>query len=92
MTEHELKPWQVISSREVFVAEPWIKIDSQHIRLPDGGIVDDYHQIRLQDFAAVFAETPDGQIVVERQYKHGVGMVTLVLPAGAIEKGEYRGR
>lgn len=88
MTENKLKPWQVISSQEVFVAEPWIKIDMQHIRLPDGGTVNDYHQITLSDYAAVFAKTPDGHIVVERQYKHGVGMITLVFPAGSIEQGE----
>jgi ADP-ribose pyrophosphatase len=83
-----LEPWETIDSREVFVAEPWIRVSAERVRLPDGRVVDDYHQIRLMDFAMVFAQTADERVILERQYKHGLGKVTLTLPAGAIECGE----
>jgi ADP-ribose pyrophosphatase len=38
----------------------------------------------MSDFALVVASTADGRIVVERQYKHGIGKVSLVVPAGAM--------
>ena len=88
MKDGQLKPWQVLHSREVFHAPPYIQIFRQKVQLPDGRVVDDYHQIRLTDFALVVASTRDGRIVVERQYKHGVGKVTLVVPTGAILPGE----
>ena len=88
MKERSLQPWETIASSEVFVAAPWIKVHKQQVQLPNGGIVNDYHQIRLPDYAIIFAETAEGRIVVERQYKHGAGKVTLVLPAGSIEEGE----
>jgi ADP-ribose pyrophosphatase len=83
-----LQPWQVIKSRQVFDSPPWIRISMHDVRLPDGTVVKDYRQIELPDFVVVFAQTVDGKVIVERQYKHGIGKVSLMLPAGAIETGE----
>jgi ADP-ribose pyrophosphatase len=83
-----LEPWQVVSSREIFSAPPWIHLSRQTVRLPDGRIVDDYHKIQLLDFVVIVAQTADGNILVERQYKHGLGRVALMLPAGALHNGE----
>jgi ADP-ribose pyrophosphatase len=88
MKERQLEPWQVLASREVFRAPPWISVSCQNVRLPDGRVVEDYHKIRLLDFALIVASTPEGRIIVERQYKHGIGKVTLVLPAGAVNDKE----
>ena len=60
----------------------------QQVRLPNGKVIDDYHQIQLQDWTLIFAQTADGKVVVENQYKHGLGSMSLVLPAGGIEDGE----
>ena len=88
MKYRQFKPWQVLDSRDVFQAPPWIRISRQKIRLPDGRVVEDYHQIQLNDFAVIVAQAPDGKILVERQYRHGIGQVTLLLPAGALKEGE----
>ena len=88
MTPPRLDPWQVVESRPTFVARPWIDLSCQQVRLPDGRLVDDYYQIKLIDYAAVFARTVDGLVVLERQYKHGIRKVSLTLPGGAINEGE----
>lgn len=36
----------------------------------------------------VIAITDDGQFVMERQYRHGLGKTCFEIPAGVIEKGE----
>ena len=88
MRKSRLHPWVVIDSREVFAAEPWIQVLQQEIRLPNGAVVHDYHQVRLQEYVIVFAQTADGKVIIERQYKHGLGKVSLTLPAGSINAGE----
>jgi ADP-ribose pyrophosphatase len=82
------RPWEVLGSREVFVAEPWIKVSVQQVRLPNGRIVDNYHRIEFPEYVVVFAQTGDGEVVLERSYKHGVGHSSLVLPSGLIDEGE----
>ena len=79
----DLSPWVVTEAHDVFVAKPWIRVEKQQILLPSGAVVDDYYHIELSDYCIVFAETVDGRVIVECQYKHGVGEVTLTLPAGS---------
>jgi ADP-ribose pyrophosphatase len=88
MDGRKLEPWVILNSRNVFVAAPWIRVSLQQVRLPDGRVVDDYHQVALPGYAVIFAQTSDGRVIVERQYKHGVGEHTLVLPSGIIDKDE----
>jgi ADP-ribose pyrophosphatase len=88
MAHEALQPWETLKTCDLFVAAPWIKVSVQQVRLPDGKLVDDYYQIGLPEYAIVFAQTADARVIVERQYKHGVGKVSLMLPAGLIENGE----
>lgn len=83
---HEL--WQVQHRQAVYACPPWITVERQRIRLPEGKIVEDYHQVLLPDYCVMYVETPEGLILVERQYKHGVGDITLTLPAGLIKPDE----
>ena len=39
-------------------------------------------------WAAVIAITPDQQLVLVEQYRHGLGRTSLELPSGVIDKGE----
>ena len=81
-------PLKIIDSRQVFTAAPWFSISGQQMRLPNGTVAPDFHQIKLSEFVVVYAQTTDGRVIVERQYQHGVGKVTLTLPAGLVEHGE----
>lgn len=83
-----LRPWETLKVEEVFSAKPWIRLSVEQVRLPDGRVIDDYYQLRLVDCAIVFAKTKEGKVIMERQYKHGVRKVTLMLPTGGIEEGE----
>jgi ADP-ribose pyrophosphatase len=88
MRDSPLKPWQVLTNEQVFAAPPWIQISRQKLRLPDGRTVDDYHQITLTDNVVIVAQTAENLIVLERMYKHAIGRVCLMLPAGGIDPGE----
>jgi hypothetical protein len=66
------RPWEIVSTQEIYSAPPWITVSLQTVRLPDGRLVPDYHQVQMPDYAVVYAETLAGKIVVERQYKHGL--------------------
>ena len=80
--------WETLKSQVLYEVAPWIRLSKHQVRLPDGTVVDDYHRIEMPQFAVVFAQAADGRVIVERQYKHGVGRVVLTLPTGAVEDGE----
>ena len=87
MTHPDLRPWETLESRDVYSSH-WMTVSLLEVRLPNGRIINDFHRITLRAYAVIFAQTDDGSVVVERQYKHGVGAVGLTLPAGLLEDDE----
>ena len=88
MTRRKLEPWRVLDSTEVFAAPPFLAVHAQRVGLPDGRAVGPYHRVVMPDYALIFAETDDKKLLVLRQYKHGVGAVSLTFPAGTLNPGE----
>jgi ADP-ribose pyrophosphatase len=83
-----IKAWKTISSSVVFEANPWLKIIQDTVELPNKRIVDDYYRIETQDYVLIYAKSNEGKVLVERQYKHGLGKTTITFPAGFIDKDE----
>jgi 8-oxo-dGTP pyrophosphatase MutT (NUDIX family) len=44
--------------------------------------------VRAPDWINVIPVTPEGRVVLIRQFRHGVGRVTLEVPGGEVEPGE----
>lgn len=86
MMEHE--PWKLLHSKIVYENLPYVTVHSHTVELPDGRVVEPYFRIDLRSFVVMAAVTPDNRIVVERQYRHGIGQVSLMLPGGLLETGE----
>jgi len=56
--------------------------------LPDGRIIPDYYKLVVPDATVVVAMTAKKEVVMLRQYKHGVGCTVWNLPAGFCMEGE----
>ncbi len=56
-------------------------------RSPRTGHVGTYQVMRVADWANVIALTPDDEVVLVAQYRHGLDDVTLEIPGGVLEPG-----
>jgi len=65
-----------------------LSLKREACRLPGGRIIDDYQRLILPDGVAIVAVTIDRELVLVRQYKHGLGRIVLELPAGNVESEE----
>jgi len=83
-----MEHWKTLKQSDIYVADPWLKLSIQQVQLPDGKVVDDYYRIQMQDYVVIFAQVPDGCVILLNQYKHGVGKVSLTLPGGGLIKDE----
>jgi ADP-ribose pyrophosphatase len=88
MSTSSLRNWQTLSRRDVADGRPWLRLWAEDVRLPDGRVVEQYFTIEMPDYVVVVALTPDGRVVIARNYKHGPRRVCLNLPAGYVEPGE----
>jgi ADP-ribose pyrophosphatase len=83
-----VSPWQVLARQPLLDRLPWIAVWLERVRLPNGVVIDDYFRLSLRDWVAVFAVTADGRVPLVRQYRHGVGVALLELPAGYVDGDE----
>ena len=88
MIAKNLKNWKTHERRMCYEAPPWISHSIHKVLLPDGRVIDDFNQVEIPDYAVVVATTPEELFILERQYKHGIGKVSLTLPGGTINAGE----
>jgi ADP-ribose pyrophosphatase len=80
--------WLTLARRELLSAPPWLHVAVEDVRLPSGLVVNDFYHVGLPDFAIVVPVTAEGTIVSLLQYKHGIGRVSTMLPAGLMRENE----
>ena len=79
--------WTILES-EYIVQRPWLTARRDKVRLPDGRVHPEYYVLEYPEWVNIIAETTDGQIILERQYRHGNQRVATEIPAGCVEPGE----
>lgn len=84
----QLRAWKTVASQEIFADLPWVRLIVEKVSLPNGYTIDNFYQVHLPQYVVIVAITNDGQVVMERQYKHAVREVSLVLPSGYLHAGE----
>ncbi len=85
--EKECTVWKVLDS-EYLIKRPWLTARRDKVELPDGRIIEEYYVLEYPDWVNVIAITEDGQIIMERQYRHALGINSIELPCGVMENGE----
>ena len=83
----EERKWKIVSTEYLF-RRPWLTARKDVVELPDGRVNPEYYILEYPDWVNVIAITKDGLMVLERQYRHGLGKTCYELPCGVIEEGE----
>lgn len=81
------QPWQVLQSAYVSRKE-WFTVRCEHVRLPNGAEIAEYWVSEFRHWVNVVAVTEADELVLIRQYRHGLGAVHFELPAGTTDPGE----
>ncbi len=79
--------WKVLN-REYIIKRPWLTARCDKVELPDGRIIPEYYVLEYPNWVNVIAITKDGRFVMEKQYRHGLGVESIEIPCGVMEKGE----
>lgn len=85
--DNDPRPWQVEQSEYIHTL-PWFTVRKEAIRMENGGTIPNYFIFEYPDWVNVVAVTTDNQLVLIRQYRHGLAGVHYELCAGVIDPGE----
>lgn len=79
--------WKVLG-RENIVHRPHLDAYKEKVQLPNGKVYDDFYLLHFSPVVCIVAETVDGKLILERQYRHAAGTILTEIPAGILEEGE----
>ncbi|WP_244479719.1 NUDIX hydrolase [Methylobacterium sp. Leaf111] len=63
----------------------WISVRADDCSTPDGVEVAPYYVLEFPDFVHVFATDEADQVILVRQYRHGLQVLSLELPGGMMD-------
>ena len=75
-------------STEYLIQRPWLTARRDHVKLPTGVENKEYYILEYPDWVNIIAITKEGEFVMIRQYRHGLGETRYELSAGVCEESE----
>lgn len=82
-----MESWKTLSENYIFQSKR-INLRKDVCQLANGNIIDDYIVAEIPDGVVIIVITDNNEILLVKQYKHGIGESVLELPAGNIDAGE----
>jgi ADP-ribose pyrophosphatase len=76
-----IEPWQVLDSK-ISYHDRWLTVRSDTVRVPNGTILSPYHTIEFPEWVCAIALTPEREIVLIEEYRHGIERLSVELPCG----------
>lgn len=76
-----MEKWKILEENDVSPSK-WLPIKQHKIALPNGKIINDYFITTLNNVGMILPITTKNEIVLVKQYKHGVNDILIELPAG----------
>lgn len=80
-------PWKVLGD-ELIAKTRVFDLRSRKMLFPDGKTADDFYYIRSPEWTNVIPVTPRGEVVLVRQFRHGVQDYCLETPGGLVDEHE----
>jgi len=79
-----LKPWKRLSS-QTDASFPIFQLRTDRVQSPRTKEEHDFYILESLDWVNVIPVTPGQQVVLIRQFRHGIGEMTLEIPGGIVE-------
>lgn len=79
--------WELVESREDRTYRLF-SVDIHSNRSPRTGEIHEFQVLKSPDWVAVVPVTPEGELVMVRQYRHGTGDLSLEPPGGLVKDGQ----
>lgn len=83
----DLQPWKVLSS-EYELQTPWLSVRRDSCETASGEKIDDYYIIERRGVVGVIPITPEKEVVMNYQYRHGIKEIVFESPIGLLDEGK----
>lgn len=81
------EPWTTLGSHYV-LNDRWLRVRADSCRTAEGAAVQPYYVHEYPDWVHVVAVDAQGRVLVNLQYRHGLGRCCYELPCGGVDAGD----
>ncbi|MGZ3707238.1 MAG: NUDIX hydrolase, partial [Bdellovibrionota bacterium] len=82
-----MKPW-IQTSKKLLLETRIFRIFEAGFHSQASGKNGLFNLLETKDWITVVPETPEGTVLMVKQFRYGIGKVTLEFPAGVVEHGQ----
>lgn len=82
--QRKIQKWKRLASEIVYTCRVF-SLRKDHNRSPRDGQAHDFYVLESPDWVNIIPVTPDGQVVMIHQYRHGIDQITLEIPGGMVD-------
>jgi ADP-ribose pyrophosphatase len=75
--------WDVLESKYI-VNDEWLTLRADRCQMPNGRLVEPYYVFEFPEWVNIVAVTENDEVVLVRQYRHGIRKTVLELPCGIV--------
>lgn len=79
-----MKKWKVLETKTIF-RNQWFDVKEDKVQITDSLAVEGVIVHHFSDWVNIVPLTSDNKIILENQYRHGIGLVTIETPSGSME-------
>jgi 8-oxo-dGTP pyrophosphatase MutT (NUDIX family) len=79
--------WKVLETAYLF-KQPWLTVRKEKCELPNGKVMEAYYTLEYPTWVTAVALTTDEKVVMVKQYRHGLDVVSIETPGGVVDEGE----
>jgi ADP-ribose pyrophosphatase len=79
--------WKVLESRVTY-EDRWLKLRTDRCETPSGRVLQGFHVIELPDWINVIGIDRNRDVILVREYRHGVRELVVGLPSGIVESSD----
>jgi 8-oxo-dGTP pyrophosphatase MutT (NUDIX family) len=79
--------WKLLKREQLF-KDRWADIRIDTCQKPNGSIITPFYTYQFPDFATALAFTKDGKVILEKIYRHGIGLTGWELPGGCVDASD----
>lgn len=79
--------WKLLSSEYLF-KDGWLTARKDKCETPSGKIIAPYYVLEYNNWVNGVALREDGQVIMIRQYRHGIGKTLLEIPGGTMDPSD----
>ncbi|MFB0506217.1 MAG: NUDIX hydrolase [Thermodesulfobacteriota bacterium] len=79
--------WDVLESKYI-VKDEWLSLRVDRCQMPNGRLVEPYYVFEFPEWVNIVAVTNNDEVVLVRQYRHGIQKTGLELPCGVVTEND----